>query len=168
MHHARNAPLFFGATGDNRFDDPEYEFGVMYAGCSEACSFIEVFAEPLDVRFVTWAQLNERKLSRIDVVRPLRLVSLSGADLKRVGADARLFAADHHVAQAWSRALHDHRTRPDGIRYPARHDPGELAVAVFARARRLLRARTAKAVLGAPANRPVLAKLLDRYSLGVI
>ena len=63
VHRTRNAPLFFDATGENRFDDPRREFGVLYASESAACAFIETFAEPLDFPFVTVAQLAARKLS---------------------------------------------------------------------------------------------------------
>jgi hypothetical protein len=111
IHRAARAPLFFGKTGENRFDDPGHAFGVLYAGESEACAFIETFAEPLDVPFVALAQLAARKLSAVEVTEPLRLVSLVGADLRRFGADARLFAGDHAVAQAWARALHEHPGR---------------------------------------------------------
>lgn len=168
VHRAARAPLFFGKTGENRFDDPAHAFGVLYAGESEACAFIETFAEPLDVPFVTVAQLEGRKLSVIEVLEPLRLVSVAGADLRRIGADARLFAADHAVAQAWARALHDHPARPDGLRYPARHDPGELAVAVFERAKAKLRARAAKHTLADPGARKLVARLLEKYGLGLV
>jgi RES domain-containing protein len=168
LHRASRAPLFFGRTGENRFDDPAHAFGVLYAGESEACAFIETFAEPLDVPFVTVAQLAGRKLSVIQVLEPLRLVSLAGADLRRIRADARLFAADHAVAQAWARALHDHPAGPDGLRYPARHDPGELAVAVFDRAKAKLQARVAKHTLADPGAQKLIARLLDKYGLGLV
>ena len=168
IHRATRAPLFFGKTGENRFDDPEHAFGVLYAGESEACAFIETFAEPLDVPFVTLAQLGARKLSVIEVTEPLRLVSLVGGDLRRLGADARLFAAEHAVAQAWARALHEHPARPDGLRYRARHDPGELAVAVFDRAKAKLRARVARYALADPRAYALVARLLDRYGLGLV
>jgi hypothetical protein len=51
VHRTRHAPVFFGKTGDNRFDDPRGDYGVLYAGASEACAFIETFAEPLDIPF---------------------------------------------------------------------------------------------------------------------
>ena len=168
MHRAAKAPLFFGSTGENRFDDPRQDFGVLYTGESPACAFIETFGDPLDIPFVTVAQLEARKLSLVELAAPLRVVSLDGADLRRLGADARLFAADHAVAQAWSRALHEHPARPDGLRYPARHDPGELALAVFDRAKRNLRARVAKHTLAGPENRTLVAELLDRYGLGLL
>jgi hypothetical protein len=168
VHRARRAPLFFGKTGDNRFDDPGREYGVLYAGASEACAFIETFAEPLDFPFVTHRQLEARKLSAIEILSPLRLVSLAGADLRRIGADARLFAADHAVAQRWSRALHEHPARVDGLRYPARHDPDQLAVALFDRARPRVRARLAREPLAARRHRALVAELLDRYGLGLV
>jgi hypothetical protein len=168
VHRTRRAPLFFGRTGENRFDDVRRRYGVLYAGTSPDCAFIETFGEPVDVRFVTLAQLNARKLSEIQVLRPLRLVNLSGADLRRIGADARLFAADHPVAQRWSRALHDHPERPDGIAYHARHDPDELAAAIFEHARRFLRARVAAEPLGSDTNRALCVRLLDKYGLGLV
>jgi RES domain len=168
VHRTRHAPLYFGKTGDNRFDDPRREYGVLYAGATEACAFIETFGEPLEIPFVTRAQVDARKLSEIEIVRPIRLVNLAGADLRRVGADARLFAGHHSVAQRWSRALHDHPGLPDGIRYPARHDPDEFAVALFDRARRSVRARVASELLGAASQRAKLARLLDRYGIGLV
>ena len=168
VHRTRHAPLFFGKTGDNRFDDPRGEYGVLYAGATEACAFIETFGEPLDFPFVTRAQIDARKLSEIELLKPLRLVDLCGSNLRRVGADARLFAAHHSVAQRCSRAPHDHPAQPDGVRYPARHDPGALAVALFDRARRSVRAHVARDALGATGNRALLAQLLDTYGLGLV
>jgi hypothetical protein len=141
---------------------------VLYAGATEACAFIETFGEPLDIPFVTRAQIDASKLSEIEIVKPLRLVNLAGADLRRVGADARLFAAHHSVAQRWSRALNEHPALPDGIRYPARHNPEEFAVAQFDRARRSVRALVASETLGATSQRARLARLLDRYGLGLL
>jgi hypothetical protein len=55
-----------------------------------------------------------------------------------------------------------------GIRYPARHDPDEIAVALFDRARRFVRAHVANDTLGATSQRARLARLLDRYGLGLV
>jgi hypothetical protein len=122
VHRKRHAPLFFGKTGDNRFDDPRGEYGVLYAGASEGCAFIETFGEPLDFPFVTRAQIDVRKLSEIELMKSLRLVDLSG----------------------------------------------EIAVALFDRARRFVRAHVANDTLGATSQRARLARLLDRYGLGLV
>jgi hypothetical protein len=46
--------------------------------------------------------------------------------------------------------------------------PDELAVALFDRARRSVRAHVARDVLGATGNRALLAQLLDAYGLGLV
>lgn len=71
------------------------------------------------------------------------------------------------IAALPARALHDHPARPDGLRYPARHDTGELAVALFDRARAKLQARVAKHTLADPGSRKLIARLLDKYGLGL-
>ena len=100
VHRHDRGPLFFGKTGDNRFDDPRQGYGVLYAGLTEACAFIETFGEPLTLPAVSAALLRTRKLSRIEVLRPRELVDLQGANLRRAGADARLFAGEHAIARA--------------------------------------------------------------------
>ena len=168
VHASRHGVLHFGTSGDNRFDDPRRAYGVLYAGLSAACAFIETFSDPLDVPFVTGAQLAQRKLSRIEVLAPLLLVDLRGSHLRRLGADARLFAGDHAPAQLWSRAFFDHPARPDGLLYRARHDAGEYSAALFDRAKPSVRAQTARATLASPGNRPLLAGLLGKYGLGLV
>ncbi len=168
IHGARRGPLFFGTTGENRFDDPRRVFGVLYAGLSPACAFIETFGEPLDLPFVTQAQLAERRLTRIDVRAPLRLVDLRGSKMRQLGADARLFAGEHAPAQLWSRAFFEHPDRPNGLLYRARHDAGEYAVALFERAARSIRPRPTRTTLASPANRVLVAGLLGKYGFGLL
>jgi hypothetical protein len=111
--------------------------------------------------------LRTKKLSRLELVRPLQLVSLRGANLRRIGADARLCVGDHDVAQAWSRAIHLHPRLVDGICYVARHDPSQVSVAIFARAAAALRARAAEEVLAGSLQRRLLEDLLARYDLAL-
>ncbi len=82
--------MHFGRSGDNRFDAPDGEFGVLYAGKDERCAFIEVFGHATGMRFVEQSELAARGLARIAPRRPLRLVNLTGEGLARLGADARL------------------------------------------------------------------------------
>ncbi|OFX25432.1 MAG: hypothetical protein A2V77_15230 [Anaeromyxobacter sp. RBG_16_69_14] len=168
IHASRHRPLYFGSSGDNRFDDPLQAYGVLYAGLSAACAFIETFSDPLDYPFVTETQLAQRKLTRIEVRAPLLLVDLRGSHLRRLGADARLFAGDHAPAQLWSRAFFAHPAQPDGLLYRARHDAGEYAVALFDRAKRSMRPQPMRATLSSPANRSLIAGLLAKYGLGLV
>ena len=168
VHRRQHHPLHFGRSGDNRFDDVQRRYGVLYAATTPEGAFIETFAEPLQAGFVTLALLDARKLSTLSLSEPLRLVDLDGRELRRLGADARLLSGPHEVAQRWSRAAHEHPQVPDGLRYPARHDPTRYAVALFERARSRLSAQVAGEVLGAAANRALLAGLLERYGLGLL
>src|SRR6478735_5682570 len=46
-------PLFFGRSGLNRFDAPAGEYGVLYAGESVECAFIETFGSATGIRAIT-------------------------------------------------------------------------------------------------------------------
>jgi len=175
IHSARKAPLYFGATGDNRFDDPRSAFGVLYADLSPACAFIETFGEPFNISFITQSELDAHKISRVVLSSHLLFVNLTGSHLNPLGADSRLFAGDHRIAQRWSRAFYEHPDQPCGLLYLARHDPSQQAVALFDRAKPSLStaSRTTHpfgsdsvcsgATLGSPQNRTLLTMLLRKY-----
>jgi hypothetical protein len=132
-HRASRDAIFFGATGNGRFDDPQGSYGVFYLGIDPECTFIEVFGRRLDLRTIALDELAAQTLSIISSSRVLKLVDLTGAGLAQIGADARLFAGEHRISQLWSRAFFDHPSRPDGVLYPARHDPSRRAIALFQR-----------------------------------
>ena len=62
------------------------------------------------------------------------MVDLTGPGLARLGADERLCAGGHAVAQRWALALWTHPSRPDGLYFRARHDPSRFCVAIYDRA----------------------------------
>lgn len=94
-----NDPLYFGRTGNNRFDSASSAFGVCYAGIDEFAAFIETFGSSTGTRVVTAAALAERGLARITSTTPFKLVDLaSPGSLPRIGADAQLFSGDHAFA----------------------------------------------------------------------
>jgi hypothetical protein len=131
-HALNHSPFFFGCTGLNRFDPPDNSYEVLYAGLDAFCAFIETFASAAGTRTITTLALKEHALTEFKARRPLRLVDLtrSGA-LVRVGVDGNLFTGDHEVPQLWSKALHDHPAKPDGLLYPSRLDPVRRAVVLF-------------------------------------
>lgn len=142
-HPTRRGAVHFGRSRAYRFDAPNGEYGVLYAGGDPHVAFIESFQIAGIHPVVTESKLRERSLSLIRIGRPLRLVNLadSGA-LTRIGADARVFTASYTVSQRWSRAIHNHPERPDGILYRPRHDPARLAVALFDHIKPEVSART--------------------------
>ena len=136
---------YFGKSGLNRFDDPRtslppaQRFGACYFGLSLSCAFAETvlhdrvaqrggFALPM-------TELDRRVLQFSG--RPLQLANLTGAHLKRLGADGSLSTImPYGLPQAWALALHQHPAQVDGFLYVSRHLNNECAAIVFDRARK--------------------------------
>jgi hypothetical protein len=132
LHAKGKSPLFFGRTGNNRFDSPDRTYGVLYTGLDEYCAFIEAYGQTTGIRTVTESALDGRHLAHLELLRPIKLIDLSNSGgLARIGADSRLFSGSHAVAQRWSAALRSHPSKPDGILYPARHDAARNACAIY-------------------------------------
>ena len=167
FHGARRSPLFFGATGGGRFDDLTRGYGVLYPGADAHAAFIETFGRRTGIRAVSWSELRDRHLVRIETTRPLVLVDLTGPSLAKLGADARLFAGEHAVAQRWSRAFWEHPARPDGLCYPARHDPSRLCAAVYERASDAV-GLVPLGGLTEGANALLLSHILDAYGFDIV
>ncbi len=164
IHACGRAAVFFGRTGDNRFDAPDGAYGVLYAAQDVFCAFIETFGDPLDVRLVSRADLAKRCLASISSTRRLRLVDLTGEGLRQIGADARLASGDRALAQRWAQALWRHPLKPDGIAYRPRHDPSKEAVAIFDRAKPAVKSQPIGRLTGDPAT---LARILDHYGFAL-
>ena len=101
--------------------------------------------------------------------RTLRLVDLtnSGA-LVRIGADGNLFTGPHETARSWSKVLHEHPCKADGLLYPSRLDPLKHAVVLFSdRAPKII--NLSRHSWYAPgAHRAVLAEILECYGMELI
>ncbi|WP_048707559.1 RES family NAD+ phosphorylase [Microvirga massiliensis] len=164
IHRSSLAALYFGTSGDNRFDDPEGHYGVCYAARSLAGAFVETCLREVGVTLVPLSRLAERSATELVATAELRLVELHGPGLARVGATAAVSSGTYDISQPWSRAIHGHPANVDGIVYRSNHDNGELCVALFDRCRDRLRpgSRT-----GLMADRAALAELLDRYRIGL-
>lgn len=161
-------PVYFNKNPlrSGRFGAPGGEYGVLYASEDAHGAFVETFGRDTGVRAVDEADLLERGLARIESSRPLRFVDLTGEGLARIGAAARLFAADHAVARRWSAALREHPVTPDGIRYPCRHDPSRAAVALYDRAEGAVSASLLGTMLSRE-NRILLSQILRAYDFGL-
>ena len=109
--------------------------------------------------------VQERSFSEIVATGPLRLSSLHGPGLARVGATSAVASGPYDVARNWSRAIHDHPAVPDGIAYRSKHDDDEICIALFDRARD----RVAAAGVPLPMIMDLarLAELFARYGLGL-
>ena len=168
LYRADRDALYFGRSGDNRFDAPDGSFGVLYAGEDEYCCFIETCGQVTGVPSVSGAYLDQRHLAEMKVMESMKLIDLSASGgLARIGADGRLMDGSHAVAQRWSAALRNHPTKPAGILYRARHDPAKLAFAIFQCPRNVFQT-TSRGSLRDPHNVKLLGEILDHYKFGLI
>jgi hypothetical protein len=81
-----------------------------------------------------------------------------------LAARAWIAVARIRLAQRWSRAVHDHPTRPDGPLYCANHGNCEICWALFGQCAKKLVLREA---VGPLADRARLVAILDRYNVGL-
>ena len=168
IHRLDYEPLFFGRSGESRFDARSGEYGVLYVAADPTGAFVETLGRATGERLVSLTELRRRGLSRITVRRPLRLVDLTGTGLAQIGAEERLCAGDYAVAQRWSLTLWQHPQRPDGLAYRSRHDPSRVCAAIYDRAASSLRTSRQPRALADPKYVAQLAALLETYGFGLV
>ncbi len=157
--------LFFGRTRENRFDAPNNEYGTLYVGQDEACAFVEVFGDPLNLRLVSIRDLRNRCYGRISAKRSLKLVDLTGRGLRQIGADTRLTSGDDYdLSRRWALRIWSNQTQPDGIMYSTRHDPSKSAVAIFDRMKGAIKGTRIGKVTD---DETLLAQILDAYGFAL-
>jgi len=103
-----------------------------------------------------------------ELTEDLRFIDLfTRGGLTRSGADGRLFTGSYKVAQHWSAALRAHPSKPDGIRYPSRHDHTRVAYAIYSRSASSFTVGTLGSLM-APANRSLLNGILTLYKVELL
>lgn len=161
-------PLGFGKTR-SRFSDPRRRvatrrFGVLYLGSSLKVCFLETVLRDSRNGVVGDYPISESELSlrnfvAIEVVRPLKLVSLLDDDPVRMGVPSDVArASSQTLARAWSAAFHEHPAAPDGIIYLSRLN-GETNLAIYGRAVPKLRTLPPVPLIRAPGLANVLNDL---------
>jgi len=164
IHRTAVGALHFGASGDNRFDDPDGKYGVCYVAHTMAGAFAETCLRQVGASLAPLASLSARSATDLLVTAGLRLVALHGSGLARLGATAAVSSGAYEFSQPWSRAVHAHPFSPDGIVYRSNHDNGEFCAALFDRCRDRLAEGASRELM---ADRAALAGLLDRYKVGL-
>ncbi|QYJ15618.1 hypothetical protein Rxycam_01442 [Rubrobacter xylanophilus DSM 9941] len=169
LHAAGRDPVFFGRTGLNRFDDPEREFGVLYAAEDVFGAFIEVYGRDPGLNLVAETDLRRRVISELAVEGGLRLVDLTGPGAARIGATGAISTDPHGLVRPWSRAIHEHPSSPDGIYYRLKHDLGRKGIAIFDREGIAGAVRSeGRGTLVDPDNAGLLGEILEEYDFGLI
>ena len=162
IHHRRREPEHFGTGLGYRFNDPCEHYGVCYLAYRPAGAFAETLLRQRSDDLVPWEDIEMRSLATFKLQRQLHLVPLYGQHLSRLHANVTAATGRYHISQAWSRSVHDHTTRPDGIAYRAAHDNDEMAVALFDRSADALGSVDTVPLTRLPT---LLTKLFERYRL---
>lgn len=165
FHDAAYAPVFFDRSQMGRLNAPDGAFGVFYAAATVVGAFAETFLRqpgrtllaPDLIAWKTYAVLRLR--------RDLRLLQLYGVGLARAGATAEVThgGLPYDTPQRWSAAIFAHPARYDGIAYTARHEDGEICLALFDRAIDAIEEAERVANL----QTGWFFDLLDRYGVGL-
>jgi hypothetical protein len=163
LHPEEFSAIYFGKGRENRFDDPESEFGVLYVAEDEFGAFVETFLRNPKLTLVAKDELAKRTLSEIEASTNLSLVDLTGKGLQRAGVTGDISTAPHEETWALSRAIHDHPSRPDGIRYRLKHDLERIGIAIFDRVAVAGLEVTSNGSLADPSNAALLDKILEEY-----
>ena len=71
------------------------------------------------------------------------------------------------MAEQWSRALRAHPLKPDGIRFPSRHDHTRVAYAIYSRPASTFKVGSLGSLM-APANSPLLNEILMIYKVELL
>lgn len=170
VHRIGRGAVFFsppaGSGPTGRWDAPAGEFGVCYLGEEPFVAFAETLLREPGRKLVESVDASARSMARIRVRRDLRLVSLHGPGLARIGATAAVCTGPYRISRAWALALHEHHDGVDGIRYRARHDDDGLAIGLFDRAGNALEEIETRGLM-APQAASELAAWLDRYGMGL-
>lgn len=160
--------MFFGRTGNYRFDSASGDCGVLYAAPDLDGAFVETFMQELGRTSVSMKELHERPIAWISTKRPLRFIDLyaKGGQM-RLGLDGRICTGSYAVAQAWSDALRMHPVKPDGILFPSRHELSVASCAIFETAKPELTWLPFWGSLDEPRHAAELSALLKLGNLGL-
>ncbi len=167
VHRLSLSGLFFGKSGRSRFDDPQKQFGVLYAALKPEAAFAEALLRQLEAMLILESTLAERALSVMSLT-PILCVNLTAHGLRRLSCDSRI--ADelpYRTPGLWSRAFFEHPQKPAGILYRSRHNPQLTCVAVFSSFKKHLKLEKTTGLL-APALRAWTGEQLTRYRLSLL
>jgi RES domain len=107
-------------------------------------------------------------MAKLELTEDLHFIDLfSTGGLTRIGADGRLFTGSYKIAQHWSAALRAHPSKPDGIRYPSRHDHARVAYAIYSRPASTFKVISLGSLMALP-NRALLNDILKVYRVELL
>lgn len=125
---AAHDPIYFDWGRDGRLNAPGDSYGVLYAAKAPQGAFAETFLRNPGLTQLPTDLLVTKAYVTLQVLRPLKLVRMTGPGLARIGATTQVVhgGKPYDIPQEWSGALHQHPGGYDGIAYNARHDDEAL------------------------------------------
>jgi hypothetical protein len=117
--------------GRYRFDSPGAPFGVCYAAHDVTTAFLEVFGDKIrHSRRLSRAAIARYDIHALHVAPDLKVLTLEGVNLAKVGATMGCFAGAYPLSQRWGDAFMRHPAELDGLVYIGRRS-GARCLALF-------------------------------------
>lgn len=164
--HARgHDPIYFDRSLTGRLNAPDASYGILYTAKHQRGAFAETFLREPGRTLLPQDLVRAKSYATIALMEKLRIVRLYGPSLAKVGCTAQVTHGPlpYDLPQAWSKALHEHPIRADGIAYRSRHDDDQICYAIFERARAKLSVRRLEVDL----DRDWFYELADHYRVGI-
>jgi hypothetical protein len=120
VHRATRRPWWFSADGTGRFDLAPPR-GTCHLASEPVGAFLEVFR---DVLRIDPRDVEARRMSRLELPRPLRLADCTAARSRGFGVTGAIHSTpDYATSHAWAAAFAN--AGFDGVRYRVSHDPSQ-------------------------------------------
>lgn len=167
-------PLHFNRQ-DGRFNDPQQQYGVLYAADTDVGAFAErlllargLIRGPVDVANgasvpVSATTLETFSLATITFAQPLTCVDLrTPSGLTQIGASQWLLVAPHSVSKQWSRPLFLHPSAPEGIVWSSRAGHNIVSLGLHERSKPKITAKGLGPLIG---HRRLLADVIRQFGM---
>ncbi|MDM7850704.1 RES family NAD+ phosphorylase [Pseudochrobactrum kiredjianiae] len=158
-------PVYFDRSNMGRLNAPDASYGVLYTAAATEGAFAETFLREPGRSLIDLGLLHKKAHVVLENTAPLKLAKLAGRGLAILGATAEVLHSGlpYDASQNWSKALHNHPEKIDGIAYYARHDDEQLCYALFDHCAELITIQTRQEDL----DKDWFWQIANHYNLGI-
>jgi len=159
---------------DGRFNDPQRQYGVLYAALTDVGAFAERLllapgllggggaATGASVP-VSATALQTFSIAAVTFAQPVTCVDLrTPTGLAQIGAGSWLLTVPHSVSKQWSRPIFLHPSAPEGIVWSSRVGEGVVSVGLHERAKPKITTNGLGPLIG---HRKLLAEAIRRFNV---
>jgi len=124
-------PLNWSRDGKFRFESAGAPFGVFYSARDLTTAFLEVFGDKIrHSRRIARAAIERYDVYAVKPAANLKILTLEGANLAKIGATLGCFSGSYPLSQRWGARLMAHPDQLDGLVYLGRRS-GAQCLALF-------------------------------------